>query len=268
MTDFHYRDSTVDATGQVIATVGTYLIAAVALGLVIRLSVQRRAVWPIVLTAGGTMTCLMEPLFDHLYGLWFPTQGQWHLFTVYGVSEPVWLPGAYLIIYGALAVLTVVWLQKDPSVRTVWRMYGVLVAVAMVGEIVYIQVLGVYNYQGGQSFVVLGYPLFLGFVNAMSAVMTGIVVWRLLPLLGTPGSQLGLFMLPPLAFALDAVGAGIFYLSVRHSPDPSSFWLHVTAITVALGGAGTVHLLSYLVRGTDRAQAGNAVASPGLRTAS
>src|SRR5215210_1558616 len=248
MTDFPYRDSTVDATGQVIATVGTYLIAAVALGLVIRLAVRRRAVWPIVLIVGGTMTCLMEPLFDHLYGLWFPTQGQWHLFTVYGVSEPVWLPAAYLIIYGALAVLTVVWLQKDPSVRTVWRMYGLLVAVAMVGEIVYIQV--------------------LGFLNAMSAVMTGIVVWRLLPLLRSPGSQLGLFMLPPMAFALDAVGSGIFYLSVRHSPDPSSFWLHVTAITVALGGAGTVYLLSYLVRGADLAPAGNALASSGLRIAS
>lgn len=250
MTDFEPVDSVVDSTGQLIATVGTYLLAAIALSAIVALCVRRRVVWPMIVTVGGTVTCLLEPLFDHLYGLWFPTQGQWTLFITFGVREPVWLPAAYLIIYGALPVLTAVWLERAPTLRTVWRMYAILVALAMVAEIIYIQVLGVYNYQGGQPFVVLGYPLFLGFVNSMSALMAGIVIWKLLPLIEGKSAQLMLFTIPPMAFALDAVGSGIFYLTVRHSENPTTFWLYVTAITVVLGGAGTVHMLSYLVTGT------------------
>jgi hypothetical protein len=240
-------DSVVDPTGQWIATVGTFGLAAFALALVVRLCVQRRVAWPLVVTAGGTLTCLMEPLFDHLYGLWFPTQGQWTLFKVYGIHEPIWLPAAYLVIYGALAVLTVVWLQRAPTRATVWRMYAVLAGVAFVGEITYVHVLGVYNYQVNQPFVVLGYPLFLGFLNAMSALMAGIVIWKLLPLVQGRPAQWMLWTLPPMAFALDAVGSGMFYLTVRHSDHPSSLALHLTAITVVVGGVLTVHLLSYLV---------------------
>lgn len=247
MTDYEPIDSAVDSTGQWIATVGTYLIAAIALSLIVHLCIRRRAVWPLIVTVGGTITCLMEPLFDHLYGLWFPTVGQWELFTIYGVQEPVWLPAAYLVVYGALPVLAVLCLERAPTIRTIWRIYAVLVAIAIVAEIVYIEVLGVYNYQGGQPFVVLGYPLFLGFVNSMSALMAGIVIWKLVPLLKSRRTQLALFTIPPMAFALDAVGSGIFYLSVRHSENPSTLWLYVTAVTVVLGGLGTVHLLSYLV---------------------
>jgi hypothetical protein len=39
------------------------------------------------------------------------------------------------------------------------------------------------QYQDSQPFVVFGYPIFLGFTNAMSALVGGMIVYRLAPLL-------------------------------------------------------------------------------------
>lgn len=239
-------DSAVNETGQLIATVATYALAVLALVWVIRLCRRDRVVWPLIITLGGTVTCLLEPLFDHLYGLWFPTRGQWTLFTTYGISEPVWLPAAYLVVYGFMAIVVVERLKKAPTMRTVWSLYALLVGIALVAEIAYIKVLGVYEYQDRQPFVVLGYPVFLGFVNSMSALIGGIALYRLVPLL-RGRRQLLLFAVPPLAFGLDAVGSGIFYLAIRHSPDPAEWLLYVGAVTVVLGGAMTVRLMALLL---------------------
>lgn len=239
------HDSVIDPTGNLIATVVTFALAAVALVLVARLCVRDRIVWPALVLVGGTVTCLLEPLFDHLYGLWFPTIGSWTLFTTYGVHEPIWLPAAYMVIYGALPVLAYHRLRANPTQRTVWQIYAVLVVVAIVAEVFYIQI-GAYNYQYRQPFVVLGYPLFLGFVNSMSALIAGLAMYRLVPAL--PGRhQLALMAVPPLAFGVDAVGSGVLYLALRHSENPSTLLLHLGAVTVVLGGALTVRLLAMLL---------------------
>jgi hypothetical protein len=239
-------DSAVDPTGQLVATYGTYALALVALVAVVRLCLRERVVWPALVLAGGTLTCLLEPLFDHLYGLWFPTVGQWTLFVTYGVHEPVWLPAAYLVVYGALPVAVVRLLRRDPGRRTVWRVYAALVVVAVVAEIGYIRVLGVYGYQDRQPFVVLGYPLFLGFVNSMSALIGGLVLVRLVPLLRGAGLA-ALLAVPPMAFAVDAIGSGFLYLAVRNSADPPRWALDLTALTVVAGGVLTVRLLALLL---------------------
>lgn len=240
-------DSATDPTGQWIATVVTFLAAALALALVVRLCLRERITWPLAVLAGGTMTCLLEPMFDHLYGLWFPTQGQWTLFTTFGVSEPVWLPAAYLAVYGAGAVWCARMLDREPTMRTVWRLYVVMVVVAIVAEIGYVAGLGVYEYQDGQAFVVLGYPLFLGFVNSMSALLTGIVAHAMVPWL-RGASVVMLATIPPMTFVLDAFGSGFLYLSLRHAAAPMPSWLlHVGALTVVAGSALTVRLLAMLM---------------------
>ncbi len=260
-------DSATSPVGQVIATYATFGLALIALVWVVRMCLRERIGWPLIVLAGGTATCLLEPLFDHLYGLWFPTVGQWTLFTTYGVHEPVWLPAAYLVVYGALAIIAARYLTARPTQRSVWRLYTALVVVAIVAEIGYITVLGVYNYQDRQPFVLLGYPMFLGFVNSMSALIGGLAIYKLVPLL-RGRSQLTLFMIPPLAFGVDAVGSGFLYLSLRHSENSSTLLLHLGAITVVLGGALTVRLMAMLLPdgGFGRDTVGHAEPAEELRT--
>lgn len=241
-------DAPVNALGQLVSTALTFGLAAVALFWVLSIRRREGITWPLFVLASGTLTCLMEPLFDHLYGLWFFVEGQWNLYTTFGSSQPVWVPAAYMAFYGGATVFIARALARRPEMGTVWRMYGATATMAIVAEMSYISILEVYSYQGVQPFVVLGYPIFLGFTNAMSALVSGIVVFRLAPLLRTPVSQLSLIPLVPGFFAMGLFGTGILYLSVRHFVDhldPVLF--HLSALTVVGGIAATVRLLGKLL---------------------
>jgi hypothetical protein len=240
-------DSPVWQAGQWIATLLTFALALLVLAWIIHICRRERILWPILVAVSGTLTCLMEPLFDHLYGLWFREQGQWHLYTTFGSHQPIWVPAAYLTFYGGATVFIARTIARQPTMRTVWAMYGFIVVMAIGAEMTYISVLGVYGYQDSQPFVVLGYPIFLGFTNAMSALVSGIVIFRLAPMLR--GAAL-LYLIPvvPMAFAAGLFGSGILYLSVRHSVvNPPLVWVHLAALTVVGGIASTVGLLGKLL---------------------
>ena len=236
-------DTAVWPTGQLIATVLTFGLAAWALVWVAAICRRERILWPALVLVSGTLTCLMEPLFDHLYGLWFREQGQWHLYTTFGSHQPIWVPAAYMAFYGGATVYIARAVTKRPTMRTVWTMYGFIVAMAVAAEMTYVSLLRVYEYQDSQPFVVFGYPIFLGFTNAMSALVSGLIVARLAPML-RGAAQLYLILLVPMAFAAGLFGTGILYLSVRHSVDnPNMLLVHVAALTVVAGIAGTVAML-------------------------
>jgi hypothetical protein len=253
-------DQPVNEVGQWFATGLTYGLAIAAIIFVVRICLRERIAWPAILTVSGGLTCLMEPLFDHLYGLWFYHENQWHLYTTFGSSQPVWVPAAYVAFYGGATVIIARTLARHPQMSTVWAMYASIAAMALVAEITYISILHVYCYQDSQPFVVFGYPVFLGFTNAMSAVVSGIVAYRLVPLL-RGAAQLYLLMLVPSAFAMGLFGGGILYLSVRHSvDDPNMVAVYFAALTVVGAIAWTISMLGkHLV-------AGQPVRDPDLRT--
>ncbi len=240
-------DTPVSVIGQWIATLLTFGLAAAVVAWVVVICRRERIFWPWFVLLSGTLTCLMEPLFDHLYGLWFLEEGQWNLYTTFGSAQPIWVPAAYLTFYGGATIFIALRLARRPSAHTVWTMYAFIVVMAIAAEMTYVSVLGVYEYQDSQPFVVLGYPIFLGFTNAMSALVSGILVFRLAPLL-RGAAQLYLVPLVPMAFAAGLFGSGILYLSARHSvDDPPMLLVHVTALTVVAGIASTVGLLGRLL---------------------
>ncbi|GAB3377562.1 hypothetical protein NCG89_13790 [Spongiibacter taiwanensis] len=240
-------DQPVDAMGQLISTVLTFGLAALALIYVIQLYRREGIVWPVFLLISGTLCCLMEPLFDHLYGLWFFEQGQWNLYTTFGSAQPVWVPAAYMAFYGGASIVVARVLSRSPKMATIWRLYAGIVAMSIIAEMIYVSWLKVYSYQDSQPFVVLGYPIFLGFTNAMSALIGGIIAYRLAPLL-RGWRALNLIPLVPSCFAMGLFGNGILYLSVRHGMDNPPMWLvQIAALSVVLGIAATVNLLGHLL---------------------
>jgi hypothetical protein len=236
-------DSPVDEAGQIVSVVLTFGLAIAAIVWVFLLWRRERIVWPVFVLIGGTLTCLLEPAFDHMYGLWFNVEGQWSLYETFGSKQPIWVPAAYTALYGGATIIVIRTLAKRPQISTVWRMWAAIVVMSIVAEMAYVSILGVYEYQDHQPFVVAGYPIFLAFTNAMSGVVGGIVLYRLIPLV-KGWSQLALITIVPMAFAADLFGTGIVYLSVRHGfEDPSMVLLSLAALTVSGGIAATVGLL-------------------------
>ncbi len=247
-------DQPVGAAGQFVATGLTFALAAAAVLYVVTLWRREGITWPFFLLISGGLTCLMEPLYDHLYGLWFYEENQWNLYETFGSSQPVWVPAAYLAFYGGASVFVARTLARRPDMRTVWSMYGAVALMSLAAEITYVSVLDVYSYQDSQPFEVLGYPVFLACTNAMSALVSGILAFRLAPLLPRARDQVALIALVPSAFALGLFGTGILYLSVRHGfDDPPMLLVHLAALTVVGGIASTVRLLGIaLVRTAPR----------------
>lgn len=228
-------DQPVDAVGQVIAVALSFGLAAVAVVYCVTLWRREQITWQFFLLASGLIASLMEPLFDHLYGLWFFEEGQWTIYETFGSNQPLWLPPAYLAFYGGASVVVARLLAKRPSMRTAWIAYAAIVAMSIAAELIYISLLGQYNYQDHQPFVLLGYPLFLGFTNATSALIGGTVAFGVLPWLTRTVDRMFLLMIIPTSFAMGLFGAGIFYLSVRHGFDDPPMWLvHVSALTVPI----------------------------------
>ena len=237
-------DQPVNDVGQVVSTVLTFGLAAAAIVYVALVCRRERAAWPAFLLVSGGLAALMEPLFDHLYGLWFFEEGQWHLYTTFGSNQPVWVPAAYLAFYGGAAVVVAQVMRARPTMRTVWQLYFAIVAMALAAELTYVTLLEVYSYQDDQPFVVLGYPVFLAFTNAMSALVGGLLAFGLAPMLRTASAQAALITVVPAAFAMGLFGTGILYLSVRHGfENPPSLLVHLSALTVVGGIALTVRTL-------------------------
>jgi hypothetical protein len=229
-------DSPVSEVGQLVSTIATWALALVVIALVARVCVRRRSWVPAIVLAGGGATFLLEPMFDHFYGLWFQSQGQWTMFTVYGIHLPVWLPAAYIAYYGGGAVLVAEKLRTGWGAREVQRFYAANVALAVIAEVAYIKVLGVYEYQDSQPWLLLGYPMFLAFVNSVSPVVAGVLAHRLEGML-SGAMRLTLFYAVPVCFVMEACGGGFLYLAYRHSTETPNMPLTWLLSAVAAGTA-------------------------------
>ncbi|MUL65814.1 hypothetical protein BOO86_15170 [Mycobacterium sp. CBMA 234] len=257
----HGIDQPVNEIGQLISTALTFGLAVAAVVYCVVIWRREGSVWQFFLLISGGLTSLMEPLYDHLYGLWFFEQGQWHLYTTFGSNQPIWVPAAYLAFYGGASVFVARYMMRKPTMRSVWMMYGAIAAMSLAAEMSYVTLLKVYAYQDSQPFVVGGYPVFLAFTNACSALIGGLIVFGLVPVLRRPIAQASLITVVPGAFAMGLFGTGIVYLSVRHGFQHPPMWLvHLAALTVVGGIALTVRTLGFVT--TTAYTAESAAANP------
>lgn len=227
-------DQAVDETAQLLATVLTSVVAIAAAVAVVILCRRERIVWPLFVLVSGGATFLLEPLFDHLYGLWFFTGGQWTAIETYGIHVPIWLPIVYVPYYGAWTVWLVRRFSRGATLGEVAKLFVASVALAALAETLYIQVFELYVYQDSQPFHVADYPVWVAFVNGVPPFLAAIVYLRLVPLL-SGWANLALIGVVPVCFAADSFGSGWLYLAARHSSeDPSMVLLSALALlTVA-----------------------------------
>jgi hypothetical protein len=227
-------DVPVNPTAQTIATIVTALIAIGMVSWTLLLCRRERIWWPLLILVGGTMTCYLEPLYDHLYGLWFNAQGQWNAFVTYGIHIPVWLPMIYIAYYGGCTMLFWYRMHNGATMRHIALHFALSAALAGIAEQFYITVTGLYIYQDHQPFYFLGYPWFVAIVNGVPPMLSGIILYRLVPIL-TGWSRWILLFVVPFSFAANSFGSGWLYLAYRHStPDPSMLVISLLAILTTI----------------------------------
>lgn len=238
-------------TAQLLATLLTSGITVAAVVATIVVCRRQRIVWPLLVLVSGGATFLLEPLFDHLYGLWFFTENQWTAIETYGIHIPIWLPIVYVTYYGAWTVWLVRRFDRGATMRGIATLFLGSVAMAAAFEQLYIQVFDLYVYQDSQPFHVADYPVWVAFVNGVPPFLAAIVYVRLLPLL-RGWYSLALVGVVPVCFAADSFGSGWLYLAARHSgEDPPMVLLSILALVTVASCFGLV-LAAAKLAGLDR----------------
>jgi hypothetical protein len=243
-------DHAVGGTEQLLATVLTSAITVAAVLAVIAFCRRERVTWPLLVLISGGATFLLEPLFDHLYGLWFFEQGQWTVVETYGIHVPVWLPIVYFTYYGAWTIWLVLRFRRGTNLREVALLFVTSGIIAGLFETLYIQVFDLYVYQDDQPLSVSGYPVWVALVNGVPPFLAAIVYVRLVPLL-RGWENLALLFVVPTCFAAE-FGEGWLYLAARHaSEDPSMVLLTFLALLTTALCFGLI-LVAAKLAGLDR----------------
>ncbi|HEX5784946.1 MAG TPA: hypothetical protein VFY35_09490 [Burkholderiaceae bacterium] len=134
------------------------------------------------LLLGGTLCTLNEPIVDVVGKVWFPTFGNTPLLTAWGVSIPIYMLPVYCWYVGGQAFLSYRMCQQGLTLPGLYRRYATFAGVNVLLEVPPI-VLGMYSYYGHQPFVLLGFPVWWTFCNALMPMVMGGLVYRLEPLL-------------------------------------------------------------------------------------
>jgi hypothetical protein len=238
-------DQLVPHTGQLIGLLITCGVTAAALVATAVFCVRRRLWWPWLVVVSGTMTFLLEPLYDHLYGLWFFEQGQWTAVTTYGIHVPIWLPIIYVAYYGCGTIWYWTRLERGASMRVIMMYFAIEVFLAGLAELFYINGVGLYSYQSRQPFMIFNYPIFVAIVNGVPPTLAGIILYRLVPRL-KGWEYIALLGVVPFAFAANSFGSGWLYLAARHLADPPTWLLYVTATIAVLGSISAIWIAGRL----------------------
>lgn len=239
-------DATVPEPNQLIAEIATTIVAVSAVIAVIRYCRRRKVWWPLWIVASGTLVFLHEPLYDHLMGLWFFENGQRNALTTYGIHVPVWLPIIYIAYYGCTPIWYWNKFQQGLSMSKVLGFFSISAILAGLAEIFYINIVGLYNYQDHQPFMLWNYPVFMAIVNGVPPFLAAIILHRLVPLL-KGWENIMLLGVLPFSFAANTFGTGIFYLAARHLSETPPMWvLSLFALQFAVATYATIWVAARL----------------------
>jgi len=128
---------------------------------------------------GGALTTLNEPIVDILGKCWFPAINSWVLLKAWGVSIPVHMIPVYAWYVGGQSFFSYRRFEKGISVRGVFGLYALFAGINILLEVPGVSAAQpMYSYFGYQPLVLLKFPLWWMFCNALMPMAAAAVVFR------------------------------------------------------------------------------------------
>jgi hypothetical protein len=123
----------------------------------------------ILLGCGATGT-LLEGFACHLINCYHSPVGMYEIYKAFGIHVPLWMAELYVLFFGALPYYFFERLRKVPTSRYYWWFFFIVAASEGMGEMLDIH-LGMFTYRGTQPLPILGFPIYLGFINATQTIV-------------------------------------------------------------------------------------------------
>jgi hypothetical protein len=223
-------------TAQTVATLGTGMVAVIAVGLAVALGLRHRTPLYLLVLFGGVLACINEPALDVVGGCLHPQTGGWTVFTAYDRPIPLWAVIAYGLYFGAVPLLVLALLRSAANPRTrLLQCVGVMFTANLLIEIPILSG-DVYVYYGEQPFKIFGlFPIHWLFINGVGAALIAVVLYLYSDRF-TGGKQLYWLAIPPTAqFVALSISIPAFTLFNTDVSTPVK-WVG-SAVTMLLGAA-------------------------------
>ena len=133
----------------------------------------------LLFAVGGVIAAALEPAVDVMGFCFFPREGNWIAFELYGRPIPIFVPATYGWFVGGRGYWFLTILRNGKTTRSgVWRLWLRSFAANLVLEYPPLY-WGIYIYYGYQPFSVGGFPLWFPAIHAVSPMMAAGLVFIL-----------------------------------------------------------------------------------------
>ncbi|QIL74001.1 hypothetical protein G7048_26285 (plasmid) [Diaphorobacter sp. HDW4B] len=193
------------------------------------------ALW---IVAGAALASFWEPLGDLLAHVTYHEVNQLNLTASFGFHTPLWVLPTYIVFFGAPILMLLQWLERGVSVKA-WMLYFFAsIPGALLFEVPLLEMGSIEYYGANQPLKILGYPLWMAFVNSgtMFVVTTAVYFLRKSPFIGTHPILLAP-LLPMLVLGANA-GAG---LPLSHAINSAASLQVVNLMAVASMALSTLY---------------------------
>ena len=201
-------------------------------------AVKHKSLVPIWLFLGGGIAYINEPFLNAVGLCWYPPEGMVSVFESIGRPVPLFGFLAYVWFFGGGCFLVYHLMSKGMTTAKIWRLYAILVVAETLLEIPGLNMEHVYTYYGNQPFVLFKFPVWWAFVNAGTPMVTGALVYKILPYIKTVFRPVTIYAVS-LSNTMVMYGAGL----------PVVFTLNTDAGLLAthIAGAFTISLACFFI---------------------
>lgn len=238
---------------QTVMTVGCWGGAFFFLVIALRRSIRERTPFYLSVIAAAALCSLLEPLYDIAFHLIWYVPGQWTLFTAFGLPQPVWVMGAYILVFAGPVISMVDKVEEMDRaghrrlVATVFMTTAIFEMIAISG--------GTYGYYGPHALRMFGYPLIIAALEA--TFISSLIVMSAYFRRNATGLREQFLMIPLFGatFFMGNFGAGWpLIVAINSSDEPPMAIVWAGTAASLMFAVAIVHSISKYLPG--KAQAG------------
>lgn len=228
-------------TAETVFNIFIFIPLGIALAIAVRHIIGGKGPLLLYCIIGGAFAATMEPVVDVLGLVYLKENNALGTFTILDRTMPLYICFVYPWYVGGLGYLAYKLFDRGVTAKTLFQLWALDFVVDIFLESPGI-LLNTYSYYGHQPFNIWGFPLWWGFVNPVMPMVSGMLIYKLLPHLrqGPSWRMLGIIPLIPMADGLaNGATAWPMWISLNQT-DVSYVWTY-------LAGFATLGLALYAV---------------------
>jgi lipoprotein signal peptidase len=132
---------------------------------------------PVLIMIGAGIASLQECAFDVMVLVNWADSGHTPLYRIFDRSVPIWMLFAYPWFIGGQGYWMYRKLQQGMTGKQLWSLYFFAWFANLFLEVPALQLGNIYTYFGNQPFRILGFPLWMAWVNALMPILLASAVY-------------------------------------------------------------------------------------------